>query len=42
MVECGIKGILNFAPVNLKLPEGIPVRNMNLVKELDILSAFVV
>ena len=37
-VNAGIKGILNFAPVQLQVPDGIPVENANLVMELEALS----
>ena len=37
-VDAGIKGILNFAPVQLQVPDGIPVENVNLVMELEALS----
>jgi redox-sensing transcriptional repressor len=38
LVEAGILGILNFAPTNLDVPEGISVRNVNLAIELEGLS----
>ncbi|MCF8307897.1 MAG: redox-sensing transcriptional repressor Rex [Bacteroidales bacterium] len=34
LVYCGIKGILNFAPVNLKVPEEVYVSNVSLSNEL--------
>lgn len=34
----GIQGILNFAPVRLRLPEGVEVNNVNLAVELEALS----
>lgn len=34
MVECGIKGILNFAPCNLNVPRGIILKNENLALSL--------
>jgi len=37
-VNAGVKGILNFAPVQIQVPEGIPVENVNLVMELEALS----
>ena len=37
-VNAGIKGILNFAPVQLHVPGDIPVENVNLVMELEALS----
>ena len=38
LVEAGIRGILNFAPVALKLPQDIAVRNVNVTNELRSLS----
>lgn len=37
-VEAGVKAILNFAPVNLKLPGNIVIRNQNMCIELEHLS----
>jgi redox-sensing transcriptional repressor len=37
-VEVGIKGILNFAPVQIKVPPHVPVEDVNLVMELEALS----
>ena len=37
-VNAGIKGILNFAPVQLQVPGDIPVEDVNLVMELEALS----
>lgn len=37
-VNAGVRGILNFAPVQLQVPEDIPVENVNLVMELEALS----
>ena len=34
LVQCGIKGILNFAPVNLKVPDDVYVSNLSLGDEL--------
>ena len=34
MVECGITGILNFAPCNLHVPDGVIVNNENLALSL--------
>lgn len=34
LVQCGIKGILNFAPVNLKVPDEVHVSNVSLSDEL--------
>jgi redox-sensing transcriptional repressor len=38
LVEAGIKAILNFAPINLKLPDYIILRNQNMCIELEHLS----
>jgi redox-sensing transcriptional repressor len=35
LIHCGIKGILNFAPVNLKVPADVHVSNVNLTGELQ-------
>jgi redox-sensing transcriptional repressor len=35
LVEAGIKGIVNFAPVILKVPSGIAVNNVNLYDEVE-------
>ena len=37
-VKAGIKGILNFAPIRLKVPAHIPVEDVNLVMQLEALS----
>jgi len=41
MVSAGIKGVLNFAPVNLKNQDDVIVENVNLVGELESLIYFV-
>lgn len=38
IVAAGIKAILNFAPVNLKVPEEVYLRNENMSMELEYLS----
>ncbi len=38
VVRAGIKGILNFAPVNLKVPGDVFLRNENMSMELEYLS----
>jgi len=38
VVTAGIKAILNFAPINLKVPEDVFVRNENMAMELEYLS----
>ena len=35
LIQCGIRGIMNFAPVNLKIPDNIYVSNVRLVDELQ-------
>ena len=40
MVESGVKGIWNFAPVDLKVPEEIVLKNVNLCDSLLTLSYF--
>ncbi len=38
VVKAGIKAILNFAPINLKVPEDVFLRNENMAMELEHLS----
>jgi redox-sensing transcriptional repressor len=38
LVKLGIKAILNFAPVQLSLPDDVSVKNVNLALELEALS----
>ena len=38
LVETPIKGILNFAPVVLTVPEEVEVRNVDLSVNLEVLS----
>jgi redox-sensing transcriptional repressor len=38
VVRAGIKAILNFAPVNLRVPEDVYLRNENMAMELEYLS----
>ncbi len=38
LVAVGITAILNFAPVQLQVPEGVDVKNVNLAVELETLS----
>ncbi len=38
VVQAGIKAILNFAPINLKVPDDVFVRNENMSMELEYLS----
>lgn len=39
LVACGVKKILNFAPVLLKVPQDVTVRNVDLAANLAILSS---
>ena len=41
LVAVGIRGILNFAPIVLQVPEEVMVNNVNLAIELENLSYFV-
>ncbi|HVY69417.1 MAG TPA: redox-sensing transcriptional repressor Rex [Verrucomicrobiae bacterium] len=41
LVDCGIAGILNFAPIVLSVPEEVMVNNVNLAIELENLSYFI-
>jgi redox-sensing transcriptional repressor len=41
LVNCGITGILNFAPIVLHVPEEVMVNNVNLAIELENLSYFI-
>jgi len=38
VVKAGIRAILNFAPLNLKVPDNVYVRNENMAMELEYLS----
>ncbi|MFA6661638.1 MAG: redox-sensing transcriptional repressor Rex [Bacilli bacterium] len=38
MIDAGIKAIWNFAPIQLKVPKGIIVENVNLASSLAVLS----
>ena len=37
-VAAGVKGILNFAPMQLRVPNGVAVKDVNMVMELEALS----
>lgn len=37
-VAAGVRGLMNFAPTQLKLPPSVPVSEVNLVMELEALS----
>lgn len=41
LVEAGITGILNFAPLVLQVPDAVVVNNVNLAIELENLSYFI-
>ena len=41
LVDAGIVGILNFAPIVLQVPEAVTVNNVNLAIELENLSYFI-
>ncbi|MCH7563804.1 MAG: redox-sensing transcriptional repressor Rex [Gemmatimonadetes bacterium] len=36
--RAGVRGVLNFAPVRLKVPEGVTVKDVNLVIDLESLT----
>jgi redox-sensing transcriptional repressor len=38
VVRAGIRGILNFAPTQLRVPTGVTVQNVNMATELEVLS----
>ncbi len=40
LVSCGVRAILNFAPVSITVPEGVELRNVDLSTELERLSYF--
>jgi redox-sensing transcriptional repressor len=40
LTESGVKAILNFAPLSLKVPEGVMIKNENMSIELEALSYF--
>ena len=39
LIDCGVKAILNFAPVSLKTPEEVEVRQIDVAANLAILSS---
>ncbi|HBN13093.1 MAG TPA: redox-sensing transcriptional repressor Rex [Clostridiales bacterium] len=41
LISCGIKAILNFAPVLIKAPEGVVVRHIDVAANLAILSSMI-
>jgi redox-sensing transcriptional repressor len=40
LVQCGIKAIWNFAPVDLKVPDDVVVENVHLIEHLFTISYF--
>ncbi len=40
LVACGVRGLLNFAPVRLQVPPGVTVRTVDLSTELQLLSFY--
>jgi redox-sensing transcriptional repressor len=40
LVEAGVKGILNFAPVSLRVPSDVHLRNADLTTELQTVAYF--
>ena len=38
LVKAGVRAILNFAPANLQVPDGVTVRNVNMASELEVLT----
>lgn len=40
LIAAGIRGILNFAPVTLKVPEGVAVRSVDLTLQLETLAYY--
>lgn len=38
IVDAGVRGLLNFAPVHLRLPDHVVLKDVNLVVELEALS----
>ena len=41
LTQCGVTGILNFAPIVLQVPDSVMVNNVNLAIELENLSYFI-
>jgi redox-sensing transcriptional repressor len=41
LIEAGVAGILNFAPIVLHVPDEVMVNNVNLAIELENLSYFI-
>lgn len=41
-VAAGVRGIMNFAPTQLRIPEGVALKDVNLVMELEALTFSVI
>jgi redox-sensing transcriptional repressor len=41
LVTCGVRGILNYAPINLSVPEGIQVQNVDPVVHLQRITFYI-
>ncbi len=35
VIRSGVRAILNFAPVRLRVPEGVALRNVDMVMEME-------
>ena len=40
LAEAGVRAILNFAPVRLRVPDGVRLRNVDLAAELQVLAFY--
>jgi redox-sensing transcriptional repressor len=40
LIRCGVKAILNYAPVTLKVPEGIRLANIDPVLSLQTIAFY--
>ena len=40
LVRCGVRGLLNFAPIRLQVPDHVTVRTVDLSTELQLLSFY--
>lgn len=38
LVDAGVRGILNFAPTKLRVPDGVKLKNVNMAVEMESLS----
>jgi redox-sensing transcriptional repressor len=41
LVKCGVRGILNYAPINLSVPDGIQVQNVDPVVHLQRITFYI-